>query len=405
MQRVNERLFWGTTSLSLVLLAALVSSATPTSVKPQPLEAQPVKPVPTKMTTVQTAVEQIPQVSLPTSPELVEPINTTVPLGTGVVFAWKAFAGAVRYKLKVATAASMSPQVYLSPFETDKTYYNVTSTSLKTGMTYHWQVAAILTSGSTTPFGPTTPASFAVAVPAASGPPPGNSDLTMTSCSFSPQTITQGDVLSMKVTWKNIGSGPALVPKGATEWMMRSVGGGVNVTADYSLAAGGEKFGGLNVTRDVGMLAPGTYTYQATVDPGNKVGETNENNNTVSCQVTIQARTKFPDLVITNLALDPPSPTSTSSFKLNVTVKNQGSDLARLFQGFDVVSGDPYAAKAAEPYETTLAAGASKTYSINPTTAGTVPGTRTWTIVVDQYNKVPESDENNNQKTISVTVK
>jgi subtilase family serine protease len=187
--------------------------------------------------------------------------------------------------------------------------------------------------------------------------------------------------------------------------MMNGVGGGVNITADYSLAAGAEKSGGLNVTRDVASLAPGTYTYQATVDPNNKVGETNENNNTTSCQVTILARTRFPDLIITSLVLDPPAPSGTAPFKLNVTVKNQGNDLARFFQGFDVVSGDPYAGKVAEPYETTLAAGASKVYTIAPTTGGSVPGTRTWTIVLDQYNKVPESDENNNQKTISVTVK
>jgi len=242
-------------------------------------------------------------------------------------------------------------------------------------------------------------------------------DLAMASCTFTPGNPTESDRIFLSVSWRNLGGANAVVNPGDAEWTATLTGpggqniggGGVQTQTSYTLAPAAAKSGGLYVVERFGRPA-GTYTGTATVDPNNRIAETDETNNAVPCSLTIGTGTTFPDLVITDLVVNPANPTTAAAFSLVVTVKNQGTARAQfLTQSTDskvVVSGAPEAAShtlynyASE----TLDPGQSKAFTLSATGIGAQPGTRTWSITADPGNAVRESDETNNTKTIAVTV-
>lgn len=351
----------------------------------------------------------------PLPPVLIEPISVTIPLGTGVVFSWNPSIRAVGYSLKVSYTPDMASPVPGSPFQTDKTYHTLTSPTLQTGKTYYWQVGVKGITQTAPVYGTAAPASFTVAVPAAAQPPTGTSDLIVSECYFVPQSVVQGDAQYLQVKWKNIGAGSAVFPANCSycwEWKTKPTSyTGDNAPGMYILSsgltipAGGGMTPSASTTETLSRMAPGTYKFRTMIDPDNKVYETNENNNTCDCQMTVLPRTKWPDLVITSLAVDPPNPVGTSPFKLIATVLNQGNDYAILIQGNPVVSADPYGGDGFVSNYTKLMPGQSMAFSITPKTAGALPGTRTWSVLIDRSKQVMESNRSNNTKTITFTVK
>ncbi|CAK0747784.1 hypothetical protein CCP3SC5AM1_1470008 [Gammaproteobacteria bacterium] len=112
------------------------------------------------------------------------------------------------------------------------------------------------------------------------------------------------------------------------------------------------------------------------------------------------------DLIITNIALNPASPTANSLFTVTITVKNQGA--ARGMGGYlDLWDDQPTvrgcaAAGNAWAEIGILEAGASKNLTV-PMTAGSA-GSKTLRAFADSWCVITESDDGNNQLTQVYTV-
>ncbi|CAK0745986.1 hypothetical protein CCP3SC5AM1_1320001 [Gammaproteobacteria bacterium] len=112
------------------------------------------------------------------------------------------------------------------------------------------------------------------------------------------------------------------------------------------------------------------------------------------------------DFVITNIALNPASPTANSLFTVTITVKNQGT--AREIGGYLDVWADQQTARGCAVKGNAwvdigiLEAGASKNVTV-PLTAGSA-GSKTLRAFVDSWCEITESDDGNNQLTQVYTV-
>ena len=122
-------------------------------------------------------------------------------------------------------------------------------------------------------------------------------DLVVTQVHFSPAQPRTADQIRIGVELKNQGASLAIFCNGATEWMstgptiqtasgMRTLGGGGAAIQPRILQPGQTFSGGVTVVQP-GQLPPGSYSFSVTVDPGNRVQESNEANNTMVGTVTI----------------------------------------------------------------------------------------------------------------------
>ncbi|CAK0764824.1 putative Ig-like domain (Group 3) [Gammaproteobacteria bacterium] len=113
------------------------------------------------------------------------------------------------------------------------------------------------------------------------------------------------------------------------------------------------------------------------------------------------------DFVVTKVTLNPVNPTSRGTFSALVTVKNQGTAAGN--GGYlDVWVHQPTAQTCSADGDGfiivgTLAAGASKTFTISDLTAGSA-GAKTLRAFVDSGCQTVESSETNNQRTLAYTV-
>ena len=150
---------------------------------------------------------------------------------------------------------------------------------------------------------------------------------------------------------------------------------------------------------------------QAIVDDVNRIpGETSETNNTLSLPFTVAAAPAKPDLVVTAVTWTPANPATGQAVKFSATIKNQGSaaTAAGVVKGVRF-SVDGVTKNWSDTSSTALAAGASVTLTANsgPTGSATWPATagpHTVTALVDDVNRIAESDETNNVKTALLTV-
>ena len=145
-------------------------------------------------------------------------------------------------------------------------------------------------------------------------------------------------------------------------------------------------------------LAPGIYYIGAIADTGNRVGESNENNNSLAGnQITIISRV---DLAVTSVS-GPASASSGQQISFTATVRNQGSANAGQFVVTVYLSKDSNISK--DDVEmgsgsiSGLAAGGQRTLTVNCTIpANLVPGIYYIGAIADRWNNVAESNENNN---------
>ena len=239
---------------------------------------------------------------------------------------------------------------------------------------------------------------------------PRKPDLVVTSCVFTPASAPQGaQNISVEVHYRNAGNANAVIYSGLAVWQLTgpaSVGGvgGANVNAAYDIPPGVARFGGVRWPQ-LGNLTPGTYAFTAMVEPDNRVEEANESNNQMPCSLTITAPPSRSDLVISSMTLNPAQPSTNSAFNLEVTIRNQGEGPAVIPPSTYILSGAPHAGSALEYNGSTLNPGGTKTYLMGATGDGAQRGTRTWTIRLDPNSRVPETNESNNEGTISVTVR
>jgi subtilisin family serine protease len=145
-------------------------------------------------------------------------------------------------------------------------------------------------------------------------------------------------------------------------------------------------------------LVPGIYYIGAIADTGNRVGESNENNNALAGnQITIVSRV---DLAITSVS-GPASASPGQQISFTATVKNQGSANAGEFYVTVYLSTDPIITKEdldmRSGFISGLAPGGQLTLTINSTIpTNLAPGVYYIGAIADSRNTVPESNETNN---------
>ena len=152
---------------------------------------------------------------------------------------------------------------------------------------------------------------------------------------------------------------------------------------------------------------PGSYTFRAFADSCCQVVETNESNNHFTLSYNVAAPAQLPDFLISGISLSPASPQPGQAFTAYVTVKNQGA-AAAAGGWLDAWTHQPTVQPCRSNGNSwagigTLAAGTSKTYMLSLTAPGAA-GTYTFRSFADSYCQTAESNETNNQTTLSYTV-
>lgn len=119
-------------------------------------------------------------------------------------------------------------------------------------------------------------------------------DLVVTSVTFNPPSPTQQERVMITVNMKNQGQGSAYFCKGTSIWRSRTVsgqgpgGGGSHVSDTPRVIAPGATFYGGLYLNSSGQYGPGSYQIEATVDPDNKVQESNTRNNSHTTTLVIR---------------------------------------------------------------------------------------------------------------------
>jgi hypothetical protein len=175
----------------------------------------------------------------------------------------------------------------------------------------------------------------------------------------------------------------------------------MNGSSFKSLAAGESYPGICNVQW---TATAGTHTVLAMADDINRFPESNEGNNVKEKSFTVV--NALPDVVITNIWLEPAAPMSGQKVTVKATIKNQGT--AATPSGIVVAAAfrvDEWALGAffirTNGLDRPLAVGESYSAACE-TQWTTTAGTHTIWVMADDVNRFPESNDNNNVRTITV---
>jgi hypothetical protein len=115
-------------------------------------------------------------------------------------------------------------------------------------------------------------------------------DLTISKCTFMPANPTPADPVMIQVEIKNQGDAQGVIPNGATQWIAsKPTGGGVGTGSKGEAIRPGSTVSSSLRLINPGELKPGTYQIKVTVDPENRVAESNEKNNQITFNLTITA--------------------------------------------------------------------------------------------------------------------
>ena len=145
-----------------------------------------------------------------------------------------------------------------------------------------------------------------------------------------------------------------------------------------------------------GLLRSNSITLRAVVDPDNLIKETNESNNTKTVKIGLASRPDT-DLSIESIAWTPANPSIGDTVTITVSIKNKGPGQAG-FSHVDYYIDDTFLDSV---YTGQIDAG--KTV-VNSVTWQAVPGTHTIKAIADANNNVAETNENNNEKTVTLSV-
>jgi len=210
-------------------------------------------------------------------------------------------------------------------------------------------------------------------------------DLIPVSVDWSPRSPRVGDPLNFAITVRNQGnggSGPFIVE-------IRDSAGTANASVS-GLAAGASA----SVSFSRRLNAP-TELFTITVDALNQVDESNETNNTTQVRVEAQPELGKPDLLIEAIDFSPRNPNRGDSISFSVTVANQGS-----------ANAGPFSVEIRD----TAGSDLRSLVGLGAMSRATISFTRrlnalneTFTITVDVFNQVDESNEGNNTKQITIS--
>jgi subtilase family serine protease len=136
---------------------------------------------------------------------------------------------------------------------------------------------------------------------------------------------------------------------------------------------------------------------KAVVDPNNRILETDENNNE---RTTTIPQGAAPDLVVTKVTTQPEQLQAGTWVTFGAEVKNQGGTCVDIAVRF-LVDGSPIASVSIARLKV------GETSSVSTWWQGwrAQPGSHTVTVIVDPDNQIEESNENNNTRSLSLTIR
>ena len=237
--------------------------------------------------------------------------------------------------------------------------------------------------------------------------PPPQPDLVVSSISLTPARPTANGTFTAQVTVKNQGAGSAGANRLEVWTDLASVPacGAVGIQYVDVGALGAGQSQSYNFS-NLGAGTAGAKTFRAFVDSACQTTESNEGNNQTTLSYTVDPPPQ-PDLVVSSISLTPARPTANGTFTAQVTVKNQGAGSAganRLEVWTDLASVPACGAVGIQYVDVgALGAGQSQSYNFSNLGAGTA-GTKTFRAFVDSACQTTESNEGNNQTTLSYTV-
>ncbi|MFF0021531.1 discoidin domain-containing protein [Streptomyces sp. NPDC005496] len=150
------------------------------------------------------------------------------------------------------------------------------------------------------------------------GTPAPNPDLQVTGITSAPANPVESDAVKLTATVRN--SGTQASEATGVEFRL----GGTKVgTADVGALAAGAS---ATVTADIGARDAGTYQVGAVVDPGDKVIERDEGNNSYTSPTSLVVKpVSSSDLVASSVGWSPSAPAEGNTVTFSVTLRNQGT--------------------------------------------------------------------------------
>jgi len=216
-------------------------------------------------------------------------------------------------------------------------------------------------------------------------------DLYVYTPSFKSKNICNNSPIEFRVSVKNIGA--VTSPPSKTFFL---IGGVAQATFEFPPIDPGKT----NTEIYTKFLqSAGNYTATAYADFGNKIKEYDEGNNEKSKNFTVLANC-IPDLVLSNFWIWPKEPKRGEEFTISVRIYNIGNKTTvgnRQVHVFVGGSATPYTFNFG-PLEPGRKLEFRKKLTFN------TPGKYLARAIVDPFNKVPESDENNNKKQFNFRV-
>jgi hypothetical protein len=240
--------------------------------------------------------------------------------------------------------------------------------------------------------------------------PPSGVDYVISKLSWSPANPAPGQAVTFSATITNHGT--TTKPAGTINGVGFRVDGGTLVTWSDNNTAALAPGQSITVTANSGPSgsatwspSAGPHTVEAWLDDVNRVAETNENNNKLTLPMAVGV-----DLTVTNISWSPSFPSNAQAITFAATIKNNGTvaTQAGIVHGvrFEI---DNQLVTWSDNSTASLAPGASRTVTANfgPT------GSATWTATsgkhrlsawVDDVNRLPDVDRNNNKLTTLIPV-
>ncbi|MCC2686259.1 MAG: hypothetical protein K0R75_3158 [Paenibacillaceae bacterium] len=234
-------------------------------------------------------------------------------------------------------------------------------------------------------------------------PPVPKPDLVVTDISWTPASPSANVPVTFSATIKN--QGTAATPSGVISGVKFKVDG---VTASFSdnyttsIPPGGTATVTANGGPEGGVwtAAQGTHTVEAWVDDINRIAESDETNNIYDKSIVVTAAK--PDMVVTNVTWSPANPAPGDHVVFSATIKNQGA-AATPSGTIDSVTFkiDGTSVSWEANYTTSIAPGGIATVMANggPDSNNywvATSGIHSLQTVVDDVNRIDESDETNN---------
>jgi hypothetical protein len=212
-------------------------------------------------------------------------------------------------------------------------------------------------------------------------------DLVVEGISYSPTSPQSGDTVTFTVNVKNQGTISA-DPSYVYYYIDESYVGQDSIPTLSPNSTSTQTF-------SYTFTTTGAHTFKAKADASGIISEGDETNNEKSATMSVGG---LPDLVVSGITFLPDQPQTGAATTFTVNVKNQGNEIASNFYVYYYVDG----ANVGSTYIPSLSPGSTSapTFSYTFTNADTY----TFKAKADATYTVSESDETNNEKSMSVDV-